>query len=76
MLMLCDSKILVGKLLAIDIFHILTILCPTKLLRSADFAPQIHGAFNLFSLKLWSNADFALQNYRAMQTLACKIIKK
>ena len=47
MCMLCDSKILVGKLLAIHIFDIwvnLNFFCPTKLRRNSYFVPQSYGA--------------------------------
>ena len=72
MCMLCESKSLVGKLLAIQIFYKIWVhldhalprknmeqcrLRSAKLQSNADFASQIHRSIILCPAKLWSNAN-------------------
>ena len=53
--------------------HLMGLSVPCPMNFGGKFAPRSHGAFILCSALLRSNADLMPPNYRAMQTLTCKI---
>ena len=84
---LSDSNSLVNKLLVIHIFATFRVydnqsleqcrLCTAMFWRNADWSlyllpHKIMEQNTLCDAKLCSNADFATQNYVAMQTLPCE----